>query len=188
MSGTGGGECFLSPFHFMYQDYSKIFCIPMLHAAHGRLVVKLLHSDWCRKYFRDQRFLGVIVRPTVTRSYRFYPISSRYVSVLIIRKHWKQEHWRYIVGDFLGFSNCRAFFRFFKFKKYLQENKSWLSFSLFNNEKCIIYPPSRSIVSPSVTSQTGCKAHCTLISCREGTLKKSSITTALSFCSIHHFI
>ena len=41
----GGGECFLSSFHFMYQDYSKIFCIPMLHAAHGRLVVKLLHSD-----------------------------------------------------------------------------------------------------------------------------------------------
>ena len=40
-----GGECFLSSFHFMYQDYSKIFCIPMLHAAHGRLVVKLLHSD-----------------------------------------------------------------------------------------------------------------------------------------------
>ena len=45
MSGMGGGECFLSSFHFMYQDYSKIFCIPMLHAAHGRLVVKLLHSD-----------------------------------------------------------------------------------------------------------------------------------------------
>ena len=43
--GWGGGECFLSSFHFMYQDYSKIFCIPMLHAAHGRLVVKLLHSD-----------------------------------------------------------------------------------------------------------------------------------------------
>ena len=100
MSGTDGGECFLSPFHFMYQDYSKIFCIPMLHAAHGILVVKLLHSDWCRKYFRDQRFLGVIVRPTVTRLYRCYPISSRYVSVVIIRKHWKQEHWRYIVGDF----------------------------------------------------------------------------------------
>ena len=116
MSGTDGrGGCFLSPFHFMYQDYSKIFCIPMLHAAHGRLVVKLLHSDWCRKYFRDQRFLSVIVRPTVTRSYRFYPISSRYVSVLIIRKHWKQEHWRYIVGDFLGFSNFRGFFRIFKF-------------------------------------------------------------------------
>ena len=108
--GWGGGGCFLSSFHFMYQDYSKIFCIPMLHAAHGRLVVKLLHSDWCRKYFRDQRFLGVIVRPTVTRLYRFYPISSRYVSVVIIRKHWKQEHWRYIVGDFLGFSNFRGFF------------------------------------------------------------------------------
>ena len=43
--GLGGGEFFLSSFHFMYQDYSKIFCIPMLHAAHGRLVVKLLHSD-----------------------------------------------------------------------------------------------------------------------------------------------
>ena len=40
-------------FIFMYQDYSKIFCIPMLHTTHGRLVVKLLHSDWCRKYFRD---------------------------------------------------------------------------------------------------------------------------------------
>ena len=34
--GWGGGGCFLSSFHFMYQDYSKIFCIPMLHAAHGR--------------------------------------------------------------------------------------------------------------------------------------------------------
>ena len=40
-------------FIFMYQDYSKIFCIPMLHTTHGRLFVKLLHSDWCRKYFRD---------------------------------------------------------------------------------------------------------------------------------------
>ena len=64
----------------------------------------------------------------------FYPISSSYVSVVIIRKHWKQEHWkqerwkqehwkqehwkqehwRYIVGNFLGFSNCRGFFKDFQ--------------------------------------------------------------------------
>ena len=49
----GGGDVSYCLFIFMYQDYSKIFCIPMLHTTHGRLVVKLLHSDWCRKYFRD---------------------------------------------------------------------------------------------------------------------------------------
>ena len=52
-SGMGGGDVSYCLFIFMYQDYSKIFCIPMLHTTHGRLVVKLLHSDWCRKYFRD---------------------------------------------------------------------------------------------------------------------------------------
>lgn len=28
-------------------------------------------------------------------------------------------------------------------------------------------PPSRSILSPSVTSQTGCEVHCMLIFCKE---------------------
>ena len=41
----GGGDVSYCLFIFMYQDYSKIFCIPMLHTTHGRLVVKLLHSD-----------------------------------------------------------------------------------------------------------------------------------------------
>ena len=40
----GGGGIFLIVFSF---------CIPMLHATHGRSVVKLLHSDWHMKYFRD---------------------------------------------------------------------------------------------------------------------------------------
>ena len=40
-----GGDVSYRLFIFMYQDYSKIFCIPMLHTTHGRLVVKLLHSD-----------------------------------------------------------------------------------------------------------------------------------------------
>ena len=35
------------------------------------------------------------------------------VSVVIIRKHWKQEHWRCMVGDLWGFSNCRGFFKDF---------------------------------------------------------------------------
>ena len=42
--GGGGGVSYCL-FIFMYQDYSKIFCISMLHTTHGRLVVKLLHSD-----------------------------------------------------------------------------------------------------------------------------------------------
>ena len=43
-------------------------------------------------------------------------------------------------------------------------------------------PPSRSIVSPSVTSKTGCKEHCMLFFAEilEDLLKKRSITTALS--------
>ena len=55
----------------------------------------------------------VLVWPTVTRSCQFYSISSSYVSVVIIRKHWKQEHWRCMVGDLWGFSNCRGFFKDF---------------------------------------------------------------------------
>ena len=43
--GLGGGGVSYCLFIFMYQDYSKIFCISMLHTTHGRLVVKLLHSD-----------------------------------------------------------------------------------------------------------------------------------------------
>ena len=43
-------------------------------------------------------------------------------------------------------------------------------------------PPSRSIVSPSVTSKTGCKEHCMLFFAEilEDLLMKRSITTALS--------
>ena len=42
--------------------------------------------------------------------------------------------------------------------------------------------PSRSIVSPSVTSKTGCKEHCMLFFAEilEDLLTKRSITTALS--------
>ena len=44
----GGGECFLLSFHFHVSRLFLnilIFCISMLHTTHGRLVVKLLHSD-----------------------------------------------------------------------------------------------------------------------------------------------
>ena len=43
-------------------------------------------------------------------------------------------------------------------------------------------PPSRSIVSPSVTSKTGCKEHCMLFFTEilKDLLTKRSITTALS--------
>lgn len=48
MSGTGG-EWFFS-FH-IFNKFLKILSLPMLHAAHGRVVVKLLHCchmhNWC---------------------------------------------------------------------------------------------------------------------------------------------
>ena len=47
-SGIGGGGCFLLSFHFHVSRLFLnilIFCISMLHTTHGRLVVKLLHSD-----------------------------------------------------------------------------------------------------------------------------------------------
>ena len=46
-------------------------------------------------------------------------------------------------------------------------------------------PPSRSILSPSVTSQTGCEVHCMLIFCKE---KGMSDGLLHSFYTVFRFL